>query len=57
MANKICMEKKELVDEHEHLVKTLRKGSKGAQKKEANKQAGELKEYKEHRSSSRKVKR
>lgn len=43
MAKKVSMGKGEFVREHEHLVKTLRTGSKSAQKREAAEQAAELK--------------
>lgn len=42
---KICEPKSELVQEHVQLVKTLRTGNKREQKKEATKQARELKGY------------
>lgn len=42
---KICMTKKQAVDEHKKLVKVLKKGKKKALKKEAKKQTKELKEY------------
>lgn len=38
--------KKEIVKEHSHLVKVLKKGKKSELKKEARKQAKELKNYK-----------
>jgi hypothetical protein len=38
--------KKELVKEHKHLVKVLKKGTPAQQAAEAKKQAEELKEYK-----------
>lgn len=40
------MNKKELIKEHERLVKVLMKGTRRQQLKEAKKQAKELKEYK-----------
>ncbi len=43
MPKKVTMGKGEFVREHEHLVKTLRTGSKAAQKREASEQAAELK--------------
>lgn len=45
MAREICAPKAELVKEHEHLVRTLRKGSKKEQKAEAADQAKELSGY------------
>lgn len=42
MKKKVSMGKGEFVQEHEHLVKVLRTGSKGEQKREAREQAKEL---------------
>lgn len=42
----VKMDKKELVEEHEHLVNVLKHGNKKQRTKEANKQNKELKEYK-----------
>lgn len=39
---KVSMGKKEFVQEHEHLVKVLRGGSKTSQRREASEQAKEL---------------
>jgi len=44
-ADKVCMDKKEFKDEHKKLVSTLKEGSEEEQKKEAEKQDKELKEY------------
>ena len=46
---RISMEKGELVKEHSHLVKVLKKGDKKELKKEARKQGKELKGYKKHK--------
>lgn len=48
-SSKICTPQKEMVGEHKSLVRILRKGSKGDLKREAKKQAGELKEYRAHK--------
>jgi|GEM_PF-3355044 hypothetical protein len=45
MEAKICTPKKEMVQEHEHLVKTLRTGSRKKLKEEAADQAKELSGY------------
>lgn len=45
MSPKICMDKKELVNEHASLVKKLRRGSKKELKSEAADQAKELAGY------------
>jgi hypothetical protein len=42
----VCTPASELVEEHKHLVKVLRKHKRGLEEKEADKQAKELKGYK-----------
>ena len=42
----IKMSKKDLLDEHKHLVKILKSGSKEEREKEANEQHEEMKKYK-----------
>lgn len=45
-AHNITMDRDELIEEHENLIKVLKNGSKKKRKKEAKKQEKELKEYK-----------
>jgi len=51
------MSKKALVGEHEHLVKTLRKGSRKERLTEAKEQASELKQYRSAKRGMRKTDR
>jgi hypothetical protein len=47
--DRISIPRKELVEEHVHLVKTLKSGSKKRRMQEYQKQKKELKEYRGHK--------